>query len=179
MDLNPFEYKDNAPSITEKINNFRTYERNIPSKPLQMYLDTRAVSTKYSILPIVDPRKPSLVQINQQSTYSVDKTFNPGNTGPWSGYASNINKESDLHNQLYALQSCPQKDYIPKSTSDLYKHNWTNKQQCNQPFPGLFVNSKLPEFNPNPNPNIIGNEMFNNSTRQQNKNMPTTQCYNK
>ena len=36
--------------------NQELYERNIPSAPLQPYLDVRPVSTKYSILPIVDPR---------------------------------------------------------------------------------------------------------------------------
>ena len=39
-------------SINQKI-----YERNIPSHNLQPYLNVRPVMTKYSILPIVDPRK--------------------------------------------------------------------------------------------------------------------------
>ena len=72
--------------------NSRIYERNIPSQPLQPYLDVRAVSTKYSFLPIVDPRKENKVNLLQlfalqkcsQSTYVPDSksdlyqySFNP------------------------------------------------------------------------------------------------------
>ena len=37
--------------------NQRIYGRNIPSQMLQPYVDVRPVMTKYSYLPIVDPRK--------------------------------------------------------------------------------------------------------------------------
>ena len=48
-------------------------------------------------------------------------TFNPGNaTAPWSGYASKVNVESELKNQIFALQHCNQSEFVPKSSSDLY-----------------------------------------------------------
>ena len=37
--------------------NKKLYDRNIPSQPLQPYLNVRPVMTKYSFLPIVDPRR--------------------------------------------------------------------------------------------------------------------------
>ena len=46
--------------------NTRIYQRNLPSQLLQSYIDVRPVSTKYSLLPIVDPRaKPTVPYIAQ------------------------------------------------------------------------------------------------------------------
>jgi hypothetical protein len=109
-------------SINQKI-----YERNIPSHNLQPYLNVRPVMTKYSILPIVDPRKETPYPLTQVPIYNIHKSFNPGNAqAPWSGYSSNINVESDLRSQIFALQSCDQSVYVPKSTSDLYKYSFAS-----------------------------------------------------
>jgi hypothetical protein len=97
------------PKVSEIHNqtNTRIYDRNIPTQPLQPYLDVRPVMTKYSFLPIVDPRKELNVNLKQLPTFNQRTTFNPGNTqSPWSGFASNINTESELRNQIYALQKC-------------------------------------------------------------------------
>ena len=105
--------------------NKRIYDRNIPSQPLQPYLEVRPVMTKYSYFPIVDPRREIKVPLVQMPTYNVHTVFNPGNTeSPWSGFASQINTESELRNQIYALQKCSQSIYVPKSTSDLYTYNF-------------------------------------------------------
>ena len=45
--------------------NARIYDRNIPSKVLQPYVDVRPVMTKYSYFPIVDPRKEVQVPLVQ------------------------------------------------------------------------------------------------------------------
>jgi len=55
MDIH--SYIDQPTSQRQQTVYLRSYERNIPSQPLQPYLDARPVMTKYSILPIVDPRK--------------------------------------------------------------------------------------------------------------------------
>ena len=105
--------------------NQKLYERNIPSQHLQPYLNVRPVMTKYSILPIVDPRKETSYPLTQAPIYNIKTSFNPGNSqAPWSGYSSNINVESDLRSQIFALQSCDQSVYVPKSTSDLYKYSF-------------------------------------------------------
>ena len=109
--------------------NDRIYNRNIPSQMLQPYLDVRPVMTKYSYFPIVDPRKKINEPLKQMPTYNVNTVFNPGNTqSPWSGFSSNINLESELRNQVFALQSCDQAVYVPNSTSDLYNYSFTPKQ---------------------------------------------------
>jgi hypothetical protein len=151
--------------------NNRIYDRNLPSQMLQPYLNARPVMTKYSHLPIVDPRKPISVPLIQTPVYNVHKTFNPGNSqGPWSGFASNINTESELRNQIYALQKCSQSVYVPQSTSDLYAYKFKTRSQPN-PHEMLFRNENFESFNPNPSPELCGSSIFYNNTRCQVKDM--------
>ena len=178
--MNIHTYIDQPTSLRQHTLNLRSYERNIPSQILQPYLDTRPVMTKYSILPIVDARKQVETPLIQRATYTPDKIYNPGNDfGPWSGYSSNINQESELRNQIFAIQSCTQAYYIPSSKSSLYQVHWKNSPQKipEQPFPTLFKNEKFCPTNPNPNPDKIGFAIFNNATRQQVKELTKeTKC---
>jgi hypothetical protein len=144
------------------------YNRISPSQPLQPYLSVAPVQTKYTILPMINHRVQPVEQITQQPTYNIKTTFNPGTRGaPWSGFASEVNTESVLRNQVYALQKCGQAVYVPKSTSELYniKHNPTNGTNPQlQPFPGLFA-----EYTPagSTHGSVLdkGPGLFNNSTR--------------
>jgi len=173
--MSAFDFiEQTASQRTNSINN-RTFQRNIPSQTLQPYLESRPVSTKYSYLPVVDPRKESTVPVNQMPTFNVETTFNPGNArSPWSGYASNVNKESELRNQIYAHQSCSQSVYVPSSKSDLFHLHW-NQAPVEQPFPNLFKEEPL-----QPNTYIhnkdVGYAIFHNQTRQQNKNINVDNC---
>lgn len=171
-------YIDQSASHRQQTTSLRTYIRNIPSQPLQPYLDSRPVLTKYAILPIVDQRKQVDTPLIQQSTYTPESVFNPGNdVGPWSGYATNINHESELRNQIFALQGCSQSVYVPSSNSSLYNVKWKNSSQIQQPFSGLFETSQFPPINPNQYPDKIGYGMFNNATRQQTKDLTkATKC---
>jgi hypothetical protein len=156
--------------------NMRIYDRNIPSQMLQPYLDVRPVLTKYSYLPIVDPRKRIGVPLKQEPTYNVHTVFNPGNTtSPWSGFAANINKELELRNQIYALQKCSQAVYVPNSSSDLYQYKFHSTKQPN-PHELLFQKDTFSHFNPNPEPEIIGSQIFLNSTRAQVRDMTKQTC---
>jgi hypothetical protein len=121
--------------------------------------------TKYSFMPIVDPRAPVNVPMEQLPIYSQEQIFNPGTAAPWSGYASNVNVESDLRNQIFALQKCSQAVYVPSSSSDLYQFGFKTTKQEVQPFPNLFANEQFNQFNPNPE--NVGHDVFYNSTRQQ------------
>jgi hypothetical protein len=178
--INCRPHPDGLSSIRTKEINDRIYDRNIPSQVLQPYLDVRPVMTKYSIMPIVDPRAPSNVPMIQQPIYNTNSVFNPGNNGaPWSGFASNINIESELKGQVFALQSCSKSVYVPSSNSDLYHFGFKpdpSKNQEMQPFQELFAHEHFTKFNPNPE--NIGNDNFNNCTRQQLKNIPepTSDC---
>lgn len=163
-------------SDIHKQTNNRIYDRNIPSQMLQPYLDVRPVMTKYSYFPIVDPRKPINVPLTQMPTYNVHQVFNPGNSqSPWSGFASNINIESELRSQIYALQKCSQASYVPNSNSDLYTYKFQTTSKSN-PHELLFRTDSFDSFNPNPSPGLCGSSMFYNNTRCQVKDITKQTC---
>jgi hypothetical protein len=165
--------KETCQSIHQETNT-RIYDRNVPSQLLQSYIDVRPVSTKYSLLPIVDPRaKPSVPYIDRP-TYRVSTTFNPGNRGaPWSGYSSHVNVESELRNQVYALQKCSQAVYVPSSTSDLYDKKIFSHSNKDQPFPYLFETERFSDFNPNVE--NVGQHTFLNNTRMEYRDLSSLQ----
>jgi hypothetical protein len=168
---NTYSQTQECVSEIHKQTNQRIYDRNIPSQMLQPYIDVRPVMTKYSYFPIVDPRKSINVPLQKMPVYNVDTTFNPGNTqSPWSGFASNINVESELRNQIYALQKCSQAVYVPKSNSDLYSYKFQTPKQSN-PHQILFQEQSFEQFNPNPDPKICGSAIFLNPTRVQVRDM--------
>jgi len=158
--------------------NTRISNRNIPSQVLQPYLSVRPVMTKYSFLPIVDPRKQVSTRLIQVPTYKVGETFNPGNAiAPWSGYASNVNLESELRSQVFAIQKCNQSVYVPSSNSDLYKTkniHLSNLEPKEHSL--LFKHESFQRFNPNPDSKIVGSGIFMNSTRTQVKELGENVC---
>jgi hypothetical protein len=100
-------------------------------------------------------------------TYNIGTTFNPGNgQAPWSGFAENINDESYLRNQFFALQrGAGQSCYIPSKNSDMYVSKVMPTEEMVQQFPLLFEKQKFDSFNPCPKGN--GSNFFSNFTRQQ------------
>jgi hypothetical protein len=150
--------------------NKRISSRNVPSNDLQPQFSSRPISTKYSLLPILDRRAVATEKIQQLATYNNSTVFNPGTAeAPWAGYSSKINVESELKNINFALQNADQAHFIPDTTSDMYINIINNGNAVNQPFPGLFTNPDLGTFNPNPCK--LGQEIFNNNTRCQLKNI--------
>ena len=149
--------------------NERIAERNIPSAYLEPQFSLRPVSTKYATLPMIDRRMNSQVNIKPTEPFNIGKVFNPGSAqAPWSGYATNIDVETILRNQTFALQKDGQSTYVPSSNSDLYQVQASGRYE-EQPFPNLFEEPSLAPFNTNPH--NIGLDVFNNSTRQQLKNI--------
>lgn len=146
----------------------RIYQRNIPSSQLQPSFSMRPVSTKYDLMGIFDRRAPATVPLQHMPTYSVSQVFNPGTAqAPWSGFASNINTESSLRNQFFALQNCEQSQYVPSSMSDMYQQSGPleSSNQLPNPFHHLQREEQFADFNPNPC--NLGRGVFMNHTRQQ------------
>jgi hypothetical protein len=154
---------------TEELNN-RISRRNIPSDNLQPQFGIRPLSTKYSTMQIVDRREFPSVPIQQTPLYNTENVFNPGTSqAPWGGFATNINKESQLRNQFFALQrnTC-HSAYIPSKDSDMYVASVTKTEGGQlQPFPYLFEKETFESFNPCPK--NVGDNLFENCTRQQMK----------
>lgn len=152
----------------DEINN-RMSERNLPSASLQPQYSIRPVATKYGYMQVLDQYKKTTVPLNQYKSYNTKTVFNPGNaTAPWNGFSNNINTESSLRNQFFALQKCEQSEYVPSSKSDLYETKIEYKP-VKQNHPLLFEKQDFEQFNPNVH--NLGSEFFNNSTRSQLKNL--------
>jgi hypothetical protein len=150
---------------TEELNQRIAY-RNIPSSQLQPQFDIRPQSSKYAKMPIVDRHENHQVPLQALPAYDIETTFNPGTAqAPWSGFATNVNNESRLRNQFFALQKgAGQAVYIPAKNSDMYQVH-VPKTAYAQPFPGLFTKIEFEEFNPCPK--NVGTGFFENCTRQQ------------
>ena len=157
---------------TDELNS-RLLERNEPQDQLPPNFTPRPVLSKYSRFPMIDARMPSTVSITNNVNYSLETNFTPTvmKTGPVSGFINNVNTESELRNQNYALQKGAGQDiYIPSSDSDLYNVTVPNKPSDQpQPYPGLFEQQS---FNQESHPNVsenahIGKDIFRNNTRTQ------------
>ena len=146
--------------------------RNFPSNNLGMNFSFRPVNTKYTLMPTYNHPIESSVPINNSQVYDVTSTFFPGTRKPhFFGFATNVDKESTLRNQFFALQKADQVAYVPNSSSDLYENNITfSTHNANLDAHLLFKEESFNDFNPNIS-NSIGNEIFYNSTRVQLKDL--------
>jgi len=154
--------------------NERLGQRQIVDHPLQPNYDPRPVPTKYSHFPIIDRRKaaPS-TPLNNYLEYSPKNNFAPivSRNAPVDTYFQNIDFESNLRNQYFALQKgADQAVYVPESSSDLYGFSAVGRYE-NQTHTDLFYKG---QFSQTPNANVnpaIGSDRFFNHTRQQLRNL--------
>jgi len=150
--------------------NQRLGQRQFADKPLQPNYDPRPVPTKYSHFPIIDRRKaaPPTPLVNYLE-YSSKNIFAPivSHNGPVDTYFQNIDFESGLRNQYFALQKgADQAVYVPESSSDLYGFSAVGRQES-QTHTDLFLKQQFSQqANANVNP-AIGSDRFFNHTRQQ------------
>jgi len=153
------------------INN-ELFARNFPSNNLTMNFPFRPVNTKYTLMPTINNVLKSVEPIANYNVYDVSSTFFPGTRKPhFCGFASNVDKESTLRNQFFALQKADQSRYIPDSTSDLYETKIEElPQNVNLEASLLFQETRFNDFNPSLS-NSIGQELFYNSTRVQLKDL--------
>ena len=99
--------------------NARLENRNKPSSPLQPLYEFRPVSTKYTLFHKIDE---PLDQQNQQYIYDPYQIFNPGDRAPIDYFMRNVDVESTLRSQFFALQKSPQAVYVPELNSQLYNN---------------------------------------------------------
>jgi len=157
--------------------NDRIFDRFHPDHTLPPNFETRPVSTKYSLFPMMDKRMPAKVPIESNYDYSLETNFTPPvmASGPVNGFVNNVNVESSLRNQFFALQKgADLGEYIPSKESDLYKVTVVSRPE-EQPYPLLFEQGlHIDRTTVHPNvlacPNI-GKDNFHNYTRTQLRNM--------
>jgi hypothetical protein len=164
---------------TVDIINQKIFTRNIASGNLDVLLSPRPNPTKY-VSPFPNTYPPCRKHILH---YTTTQTFNPGSgLGAWSGFATNINDESILRNQIHAIQKYPQAPYVPNSDSDLYNSTIplsVNHNTVELKYPHLFNSHLIEPKNLTNSENLgnsnkqvgnlqnLGNSLFNNDTRQQ------------
>ena len=170
---------DNLVSII----NERILARTMATGNIEVLISPRPQNTLYTmplenVMPPAPCRPRVLKYISDPDNYFLPCT----SKGAWSKYTGNINTESILRNQVYALQSAPQAQYVPDSTSDLY--NSTIQKINTSTAQGLYPNLPIsndeyniwglqPTLNREagyqflPPPVNLGNKLFNNDTRQQ------------
>ena len=165
------QYNVTLQNYDNRINN-NIYGRNVPSNYVNNNFGFRPTSTKYSKMHILDDFQEPKTSIKMHDTFDINNTFFPATSKPhFDGFATNVDNESKLRNQFFALQKGDAHQFIPSSTSDMYVNNIDFKTfniDINSSL--LFRSENYDNFNPNIS-NNIGNEIFNNSTRVQLKNI--------
>jgi hypothetical protein len=151
--------------------NTRIGSRQFPDSPLEPNYDPRSIPTKYSLFPVVNRRAPATKPILPYVEYNVTANFNPGShRAPPSGFLTNVDTETILRNQTFALQrGADQSVYVPSSQSELYKVRLPIPSQSEpQPHPDLFQQYQFDPFlHPNAQDPNIGRDKFFNHTRTQ------------
>ena len=164
--------------------NTRIFGRFHPDRQLQPNFSINSVQTKYAHFPVIDRRVPANTSINVNPTgYATGEFFVPpiGARGPVAGFLDQVNTESVLRNQCFALQrGADQAVYVPSSNSDMYRvsvspttSGFSADDIARNSHPELFYRHT---FDQAPNPNVanapgIGRDIFMNNTRTQLRNI--------
>ncbi len=158
---------------TQELNS-KIFERNIPSHTIDPLFSPKPMNTRYTKMNVYDNNEHNVqTPITTNKQYQTSQVFFPGNRKPhWTGFVTNVDTESTLRNQFFALQKCDQSVYVPSSTSDLYVNKTLDNKINNSQNESLVKEDNLMfrEFSFNTfNPNIFnsGTLLFNNSTRVQ------------
>jgi hypothetical protein len=160
---------------TDELND-RIYSRNLSNIPLEPNFDPRPLSTKQSVFPIINQRKPTIENIRSSIHFEPLLHFAPCNRNRVNHhtYTSNIDVETVLRNQNTVLQHGASEGglYIPSSKSDLYNRPSPIGlgRREDQPFPNILPSSNLYTDVPD-NLSTIGNKTFFNHTRNQLRDM--------
>tara|TARA_Y100000816_G_scaffold134896_1_gene95312 strand:- start:738 stop:1268 length:531 start_codon:yes stop_codon:yes gene_type:complete len=111
----------------DQINN-SIFERNISTFKSNNPLSNRPEATKYSFPILSGPSSNScskIIDVNfkQQNDDNNDDEINKRTSVSFYDYSNNVDNESILRNQIYALQNCAHATYIPSTNSNMYVNN--------------------------------------------------------
>jgi len=155
------------------------YDRNLSQGEagLRPYMDSRSVPTKNVLFSAVQEHRTSSVPLDRYPAYNPhnENVFAPiQSKGPSDYFLANVDAESTLRNQFFALQhGADQAVYVPSSSSDLYRVQVpTHSHPDAQPFPSLFSANQInSDYRTTTNPYIdeshIGKDTFHNCTKTQ------------
>ena len=158
----------------DELNN-RLTNRNLPSDLLEPVFDPRPSHTKGGMMPVITPQKTPTQDFFTYKKYNPETTFAPTTKSPpFKGFCERVDDESELRNQVFALQCSERGAFIPSSLSDLYNvdvpYTPTMNNDIKHMHPGLFIENNFNDFNPDPTPEST-KKVFNNDTKQSIKNI--------
>ena len=113
--------------------NTRLENRYVPSGPLDILLDFRPLSTKYTLFHTNDPVQTTSIQYTKPE-------FNPCR-GPVNNFMRNIDIETKLRSQ-YQNQNLPQNIYVPELNSQLYDYSMAYSPEYFSPTDALTQGQK-------------------------------------
>ena len=145
----------------------KMYERNVPTNELNISYSLRPVQTRFVHMPTNDYRKQSSEPCIKYPTYDTHTEFSPGSSLPFGGYQRAIDTESVLRDIIFPMQNGGQSKFIPGTNSDLFNTSYLTQTNTPVEMPNqlLFSQHQFEAFNPNTH--NLGNDTFNNSTRNQ------------
>lgn len=133
--------------------NFRLSSRIYPDYIIPQSITPRSIETRQTILgKSLDPRnlfkKTDIIKYSEINS-SLSNNFICGDKGEPNWFLANVDTETILRNQYFALQKggvAPQATFIPDSNSELYRSKLPyNTNVVEQPFPLLFENTQFRE----------------------------------
>ena len=146
--------------------NQRLNTRYFPSQTLKPNFDPRPVQTKYTLFQTLEEQPNANVSLNKYNNYTTKDVFYPGNSkAPVDFALDNVDVESLLRNQYFALQKNDRAYYIPNVDSILYEHH---SHLADKPKKEEF---KKVNFKVNVDKCNLAPNNFNNSTRYNLKNL--------
>tara|TARA_Y100000389_G_scaffold204152_1_gene255261 strand:- start:2693 stop:3169 length:477 start_codon:yes stop_codon:yes gene_type:complete len=153
---------DNYYINQDNINN-KIYNRNIPSNNIEPVFDPRPLSMKYNL----KEREPKVSE-KQYSDFDTNTIFYPGTKKPtFSQFSNKIDLETELlhYNNKFNVNN----------NSDLYNNNSNNRDIINNDYSEITSDYLLEKQESNyineNNLLTLGNDIFNNNTRIQLKNI--------
>lgn len=145
--------------------NKRINARYFPSAPLQPNFSPIPSSTRYQRFQ-VNNESYNNDNLNKYPEFEGSRTFYPGTSkGPVQTALNNVDVESKLRNQFFALQRNDQAVYIPDVSSSLYNSHYNTKPSK------LDHCAKIENMPFNPDRCGLAPLAFNNSTRYNLKNI--------
>ena len=153
-------------------NNNRLFSRKQSDLLLEPVFDPRPTGTRGGMMPVISTKKEAEVQFRNYANYTTSSFAPATKTAPFRRFAENINEESELRNQIFALQRSEKGAYVPQSFSDLYivtvpEKGLSQEEQKNLHY-GLFEEQSFKHFDPGSKYDT--QKLFNNDTKQALKN---------
>lgn len=147
-------YYMNQDNINNKICN-----RNIPSNNIEPVFDPRPLSMKY----ILKEKVPTVVE-KQYTDFDTNTNFYPGTKKPtFSQFSNKIDLETELlhYNNKFNVNN----------NSDLYDNNRTHNDEYSELTSDYLLKKQESNYINDNNLLSLGNDIFNNNTRIQLKNI--------